>query len=137
MMKCFDFIFFKRIDQFRDKTMNVWIPFKVPSKSMYSGNHTKFITNRNVFEYIVGIRQLFLFEFIGKRFIGKDGNGVSGSNKQQIESSTILSEPVSKFFRNSKDNVSMRAVKTKRSGFGCKLFGIFNTNALQNLEWHE
>ena len=36
--------------------MNVWIPFKVPSKSMYSGNHAKFITNRNVFEYIVGIR---------------------------------------------------------------------------------
>ena len=62
--------------------MNVWIPFKVPSKSMYSCNHAKFITNRNVFEYIVGIRQLFLFEFIGKRFIGKNGNGVSRSNKQ-------------------------------------------------------
>ena len=57
--------------------MNVWIPFKVPSKSMYSGNHAKLITNRNVFEYIVGIRQLFLFEFIGKRLIGENGNGVS------------------------------------------------------------
>ena len=110
--------------------MYVWIPFKVPSKSMYSGNHAKFITYRNVFEYIVCIRQLFLFEFISKRFIGKNGNGVSGSNKQQIESNTILSEPVSKFFGNSKDNVSMRAVKTKRSGFGCKLFGIFNTTSI-------
>ena len=124
-MKCFDFIFFKRIDQFRNKTMDVWIPFKVSSKSMYSGNHTKFITNRNIFEYIVSIRKLFLFEFIGKRFIGENGNGVSGSNKQKIESRTILSEPVSKFFGDSKDNVSMRAVKTKRNGFGYKLFGIF------------
>ena len=57
--------------------MNVWIPFKVPSKSMYSGNHAKLITNRNIFEYIVGIRKIFLFEFIGKRFIGENGNGVS------------------------------------------------------------
>ena len=24
----------------------------------------------------------------------------------------------------------MRAVKTKRSGFGCKLFGIFNTTGI-------
>ena len=62
--------------------------------------------------------------------IDENGNGVSRSNKQQIESSTILSEPVSKFFGNSKDNVSMRAVKTKRSGFGCKLFGIFNTTCI-------
>ena len=62
--------------------------------------------------------------------VDENGNGVSRSNKQQIESSTILSEPVSKFFRNSKDNVSMRAVKTKRSGFGCKLFGIFNTTCI-------
>ena len=110
--------------------MNVWIPFKVPSKNMYSGNHAKFITNRNVFEYIVGIRKLFLFEFIGKRFIGKNGNGVSRSNKQKIESRTILFEPVSKFFKNSKDNVSMRAVRTKRSSLGCKLFGIFNTTCI-------
>ena len=130
MMKCFDFIFFKRIDQFRNKTMDVWIPFKVSSKSMYSGNHTKFITNRNIFEYIVSIRKLFLFEFIGKRFIGKNGNGVSSCNKQKIELSTVLSKPVSKFFRNSKDNVSMRAVKTKRNGFGYKLFGIFNTTGI-------
>ena len=99
-------------------------------KSMYSGNHTKFITNRNIFEYIVSIRKLFLFKFIGKRFIGKNRNCVSGSNKQKIESRTILSEPVSKFFRNSKDNVPMRAVKTKRSSLGCKLFGIFNTTGI-------
>ena len=59
--------------------------------------------------------------------LSKNRNCVSGSNKQKIESRTILSEPVSKFFRNSKYNVSMRAVKTKRSGLGCKLFGIFNT----------
>ena len=110
--------------------MDVWIPFKVSSKSMYSGNHTKFITNRNIFEYIVSIRKLFLFEFIDKRFIGKNRNCVSGSNKQKIESSTILSEPVSKFFRNSKDNVPMRAVKTKRGSLGCKLFGIFNTTCI-------
>ena len=110
--------------------MDVWIPFKVSSKSMYSGNHTKFITNRNIFEYIVSIRKLFLFEFIGKRFIGKNGNGVSSCNKQKIELSTVLSKPVSKFFRNSKDNVSMRAVKTKRNGFGYKLFGIFNTTGI-------
>ena len=110
--------------------MDVWIPFKVSSKSMYSGNHAKFITNRNIFEYIVSIRKLFLFEFIGKRFIGKNRNCVSGSNKQKIESRTILSEPVSKFFGDSKDNVSMRAVKTKRNGFGYKLFGIFNTTGI-------
>ena len=28
------------------------------------------------------------------------------------------------------DNVSMRAVKTKRNGFGYKLFGIFNTTGI-------
>ena len=78
----------------------------------------------------MSIRKLFLFEFIGKRFIGKNGNGVSRSNKQKIESRTILSEPVSKFFGDSKDNVSMRAVKTKRNGFGYKLFGIFNTTGI-------
>ena len=110
--------------------MDVRIPFKVSSKSMYSGNHTKFITNRNIFEYIVSIRKLILFELIGKRFIGKNGNGVSRSNKQKIESRTILPEPVSKFFRNSKYNVPMRAVKTKRSSLGCKLFGIFNTTGI-------
>ena len=65
-----------------------------------------------------------------KRFIGENGNGVSRSNKQKIESRTILSEPVSKFFRNSKDNVPMRAVKTKRGSLGCKLFGIFNTTGI-------
>ena len=64
------------------------------------------------------------------RFISENGNDVSSCNEQQIESGTILSEPVSKFFRNRKDNVSMRAVKTKRSGFGCKLFGIFNTTCI-------
>lgn len=99
-------------------------------KSMYSGNHAKFITNRNILEYIVSIRKLFLFEFIGKRFIGKNRNYVSGSNKQKIKSRTILSEPVSKFFRNSKDNVSMRAVKTKRSSLDCKLFVVFNTTGI-------
>ena len=99
-------------------------------KSMYSGNHAKFITNRNILEYIVSIRKLFLFEFIGKRFIGKNRNYVSGSNKQKIKSRTILSEPVSKFFRNSKDNVLMRAVKTKRGSLGCKLFGVFNTTGI-------
>ena len=113
--------------------MNVWIPFKVLSKSMYSGKHTKLIMNRNVFEYIVGIRQLFLFEFISKRFIGKNGNGVSRSNKQQIESSTSLSEPVSKFFGNSKDNVSMRAVVA----LAASCLAYLTPHALQNLEWHE
>ena len=83
-----------------------------------------------IFEYIVSISKFFLFEFIGKRFIGKNGNGVSRSNKQKIKSRTILSEPVSKFFRNSKYNVSMRAVKTKRSSLGYKLFGIFNTTCI-------
>ena len=129
-MKCFDFIFFKRIDQFRNKTMDVWIPFKVSSKSMYSGNHTKFITNRNIFEYIVSIRKLFLFEFIGKRFIGKNRNCVSGSNKQKIESRTILSEPVSKFFGNSKYNVSMRAVVA----LAASCLAYLAPQALQNLE---
>lgn len=95
-------------------------------KSMYSGNHTKFITNGNIFEYIMSIRKFILFEFISKRFICKNGNGVSRRNKQKIESRTILSELVSKLFRNSKDNVSMRAVKKKRSSLGCKLFGKFN-----------
>ena len=27
--------------------MNMWIPFKVPSKSMYSGNHAKFKSDDN------------------------------------------------------------------------------------------
>lgn len=66
MMKCFDFIFFKGIDQFRDKAMDVWISFKVPSKSMYSGNHTKFITNGNIFEYIMSIRK-FIFLSLSAR----------------------------------------------------------------------
>ena len=128
-MKSFDFVFFK--EQINSGIRQWMCGFCLRScKSMYSGNHTKFITNRNIFEYIVSIRKLFLFEFIGKRFIGENGNGVSRSNKQQIESSTILSEPVSKFFRNSKYNVSMRAVKTKRSSLGCKLFGIFNTTGI-------
>ena len=102
-------------------------------KSMYSGNHTKFITNRNIFEYIVSIRKLFLFKFIGKRFIGKNRNCVSGSNKQKIESRTILSEPVSKFFRNSKDNVSMRAVVA----LAASCLAHLTPQALQSLEWHE
>ena len=105
--------------------MDVWIPFKIPSKSMYSGNHTKLITNRNIFEYIVSIRKLFLFEFIGK-----NGNGVSRSNIQKIESSAILSEPVSKFFRNSKDNVSMRAVVD----LAASCLAYLTPHALQNLE---
>lgn len=62
--------------------MDVWIPFKVPSKSMYSGNYVKFITNRNIFKNIVSVRKLSFFEFISKRFIDKNRNGVSGSNKQ-------------------------------------------------------
>ena len=82
MVEHLKFVCFLRIYKFRYKTMDVWIPFKVPSKSMYSGNHAKFITNRNIFEYIVSIRKLYLFEFISTRFIGENGNGVSGSDKQ-------------------------------------------------------
>nr|WP_288002849.1 hypothetical protein [Holdemanella sp.] len=50
--------------------------------------------------------------------------------KALVKSLKCLEKENQDMIKTSKDNVSMRAVKTKRSGFGCKLFGIFNTTGI-------
>lgn len=125
VMKILDLVFDGIIDSFRGQSMDMRIPFKIPTKCVESSHHTEIHGMPVVLEKIIRAFQMFLLHLLQKFPVGKGTDRIASGGKQELKTRTILSEKDTEFFGNGEDDMAMRDIKTKGRNPGGKLFGIF------------
>src|SRR5690554_3694132 len=97
---------------FRNKHVNMRIPFKIPTKSMHGRNNTRLKRFRLI--KIVKVRK----------------NSIRTSFKEKMKKFTILNEEDSKFLRDSKNNMTMSTIDKLRRDRISSILNVIRTTRI-------
>jgi hypothetical protein len=115
--------------------MDMRIPDQAPSERVYRGDHAEdhgilMVTVKIIIVFIImqfACLCTFSFFFSVDLFIGYFAYGIACSYEQQIKCGTVSAEKRSVFFRNSKNNMSVRNVHTHAFSFDSQFLLVFDT----------
>lgn len=122
-----DLVLIGVVDQFGNQGMDMGVPFQVAAEGVQCRNHAEV---EGVAEILVKIAyglQLQTAQFFQKLAVDEGANRIPGRNEKELQTGTLLQEPVAKFAGNGEDNMPVADIKGKGSDLGGQLFGIFDT----------